>query len=228
MRKLLLVVAICLMAVPLAMAVDIACPTGTNWQTYLNFNGSGTTCHIGNLDFSGFSYSTAGTNQKAASTITVDTLTTPGNEGFDFNPAINLAGMNLNTDVRFDFDVKTLNGLPLINDLDIFFNGAFALTGSTSFSETQTGGVCTPSCASIQVTNPPPNLSKHVVFDTPVSSLHIIKDVIADTGSNGQASISDVQNRFSQVPEPRLISILMIGLLAGFGLSKKFKSFVVS
>jgi hypothetical protein len=56
--------------------------------------------------------------------------------------------------------------------------------------------------------------------------MHIVKDVIATTGANGQASISQVENRFSNVPEPRLISILMMGLLAGLGVSKKFKRVV--
>ena len=69
MRKLLLIVAMSLMAASLALAVDVACPTGTNWQTYLNFNTTGTTCHIDNLDFSNFSYSSAGTNPVAASSL---------------------------------------------------------------------------------------------------------------------------------------------------------------
>ncbi len=158
MRKLLLVVAISLMAVPLAMAVDVACPTATTWAAYIAFNGTGTTCHIGNLDFGNFSFATGGTNQITAASVGVNTLTDAGNEGFSFNPAINLVGGNLSTDVTFDFDVTTLTGGNLLTDLSLFFNGAFTGTGSTSFSETHSAGVCTPDCTVLQVTNPPPNI----------------------------------------------------------------------
>jgi hypothetical protein len=62
------------------------------------------------------------------------------------------------------------------------------------------------------------------VFNSPVTSLQITKDVIASTGTNGQAAISIVVNDISNTPEPRLISLLVMALLAALGLSKKFKS----
>ena len=138
-------------------------------------------------------------------------LNTPGNEGFAFSPAINLIGGNASTNVSFAFDVTGINGA-LISDLSILFNGAVSGTGSASFSETHGAGVCTPDCTVLQVTNPPPNFSKQVVFNTPVLSMHIVKDVIAVTGSNGQVSVAQVENRFSNLPEP------LTGLIAGSGL----------
>lgn len=231
MRKHLLIVVMSLMAASLALA-DVQCPSGAgiSWQTYLTTFDSTSTCHLGNLDFSNFGYATGGTNQILASSVGIDTLTAPGNEGFLFNPAINIAGNNLSSDASFFFTVTAINGA-VLNDLFIHFNGAFTnnpggVGAGTSFSETQTGGTCTPSCAVIQVTNPPPDLTEHVVFNSPVHSLQIEKDIVASTGTNGQASISIVENRFSNVPEPRMISVLMMGLLAAFGLSRKFKSVV--
>jgi hypothetical protein len=227
-KKFLLVVVMSLLAVSAVLA-DSPCPTGTNWQTYLNFNTAVVkTCSIGNLDFSNFSFTTGGTNPTTASAVGVNTLTTPGDEGFNFNPAIGLAGSNLTEDVSFDYTVTAIHGV-LITDLSLFFNGSVVNnpggTGAnTSVTETQLGGTCTPSCSVFSVTNPPTSLTKNVVFNSPVTSLQITKDVVASTGTNGQAAISIVVNDISNTPEPRLISLLVMALLAALGLSKKFKS----
>jgi hypothetical protein len=230
MKKFLLGTAISLMAVSMALA-DGVCPS-TNWGDYLALNPSGS-CHIGNLDFSGFSYNPAGTIIDPATSVGVSVVTSP-NAGFTFNPAITLAtppdGANTTEDVELDFNVTALNGV-LIDDLGIFFNGAVTGTGQTSFSETETGATwagCGSTTCIFSVTNPPVNLGPlEEVFTTPVTSLHIVKDVAVSTGAGpGQASVSMFQNTFSTVPEPRLVSFLMMGLLAVFGASKKFRSVV--
>ena len=195
------------------------CPSPTTLMSYIS--PSSITCQINNLQFSMFSLTPGGSNPPAAngSTIGVNTITTPGNEGFNFNPAFNVvAGQS--ADALIDFEVMGLNGI-LISDLSIAFNGAFTAPGSTSFSETYcTTGFGTGVCNNFTVTNPPPNLNQQINI-TPTSTLFIEKDMIANggpAGGGGQASISQASNQFSNtststVPEPMSLALLASGLV---------------
>jgi hypothetical protein len=246
MKKFLLVVAISSMAASLALA-DSACPTGTTLASYVSAAYGGTasptfTCFIGGLDFSNFTFSSAGTNAETASSVSVNTVTTIGNVGFTFDPAITNAtstGPAQTEDDALGFTVTAISGGSIIDDLGIVYNGSFTGTGATQFSETETGanfvlpgpggdGSCGPPGTCVfAVTNPPTNLGPiEEVFTAPVSSISIVKDFGANTGTDGSVSISEVQNTFSYVPEPRLGGVLMLGLLAAFGVSKKFRSVV--
>jgi len=232
-KKLALVIAIALMTASLASA-DNPC-IGTNWAQYIALNtagpgGTAIGCTIGNLDFSNFSFTAGGTIQEPASNVGVSIITTPGNEGFTFNPAIVLAtppnAANTTEDIELDFTLTALPGTA-IDDLGISFNGTVSGTGQTSFSETETGatwaGCGSPTTCTFAVTNPPVNLGPlEEVFLTPVTTLHITKDIGSSTGAGpGTVSISQVTNQFSNVPEPRLVSFLAICLLAGLGISRK-------
>ena len=61
-------------------------------------------------------------------------------------------------------------------------------------------------------------------FYLPTGSLTVSKDITAVDGSsaNAFASVSLVQDTFSQVPEPRALAMLLgLGLIAGLGLKKE-------
>ncbi len=237
MRKILLVVAISLMAVSVGMA-DPSCANGTWADYFLSTGAFFSGCHLNNLDFTSFSFSAGGAAINDPSKVGVQVITTLGNEGFKFNPGF--AGATLAEDYSVDFNVMATGG-NVIDDLGIFFNGTGLGGGVANFTETVTGnnlaivggpGLCTPpatpnSCT-IQVQNPPPTPNPwEVVFVTPVKTLHVVKDFGGSpNGAGGSFSISDVENTFSNTPEPRLISMLMMGLLAAFGISRKLRGSV--
>jgi hypothetical protein len=242
MKKFLMIAVMGLMAASLVLA-DPTCPTtppGATWQNYMNLNSAvPPTCHIDGLDFSQFTFSssaTGGVTQPVPSDIGVTTLTSPPfpETGFEFNPGgFALQGPGKSIDATLDFVVTAAPG-SAIDDLTIFFDGSFSGTGSgTKFTETYCSGPGFTTCNNFSVSNPGPGLSQHIILSAPVSALSITKDFGAHTGvlsdgcstaANCQASISTVRNSFSTIPEPRLMSLLTLGLLAGLGLSKKFKS----
>jgi len=207
-------VAISFAAVPKASAA--ACPTGNYGQYFI----TGFSCEINNLQFSNFSFNPAGTIPTTPGSIGVTPITTLGNEGFNFNPAILVVGGFNVQDVALDFDVTGLNGR-LLTDLSLSFNGSATGTGLASFSETVTGASF-PGGPTIGLTSGG-NTSASVNFTTPVSSIHVVKDIGVQSGSFGTGSISQVINQFSNVPEPAALTLLSIGLtsLLAFGVRRK-------
>jgi hypothetical protein len=99
------------------------CPSPTTLQSYIS---PSITCQINNLQFSNFSLSPGRSNPPAAngSTIGVNTITTLGNEGFNFNPAFNVvAGQS--SDALIDFEVMGLNGTLISESLDRVQRGIY-------------------------------------------------------------------------------------------------------
>jgi hypothetical protein len=203
-----------------------ACAAGA-YSTYNPQNpgvGGSITCTIDNLSFSNFSFTgTAGggANVPTAASINIIPITTPGNEGFTFNPGF-IEANGASQDVEVNFEVTALNGAK-ITDLGIGFNGVASGTGSaTSFSEQYcTGGFGT--CNNIfAVTNPPPVLSQEINIPA-TSTLFVVKDVGATAGTGGSASISAFANTFSQteVPIPGALPLFATGLVGLWGLRRK-------
>jgi hypothetical protein len=235
MKKLLLIAAAGLIVVSAAMA-DNPCPppptSGTNNLVslgYMNADGTsnGFTCHIDSLDFSGFHMTSASI---APNSIVVTPITTFLDEGFMFS-GIPMLVNNMSTppgppateDATIFYNVTDLAG-PLIHDIGILFNGNASGTGAAEFTE---GWTCASPCTSgtLGVFVPPnTNTMNGTILTGLTSSLAISKDFQVSTGANGEAAISLIQNTYSQVPEPRLMSLLTLALLGGLGISKKFKS----
>ena len=219
MKRFFLVLLAALMITSVAMATT-TCPTG-NYGQYIN---PSITCATNNLQFSQFSFLGGGSNPPTAASIGVTPIDILGNEGFEFNPAFNVVN-GQSQDALLKFEVSGLNGT-LISDLGISFNGSFQGAGSSSFTETYcTDGFGLGTCHTFSVTNPPEILNKEIDI-TPTTHLFISKDfnVTAPAGEGNQASISSVNNQFSNVPEPSQFGMLLVGMGGLFFARRKFKA----
>jgi hypothetical protein len=219
MQRFFLMLVAALVMASAAMAA-VSCPSPS---TYDQYSGPPSiTCDINNLEFSSFGFLAGGTVKPTAAQIGVLTITTPNNEGFQFNPAINAAN-GATSDAVLTFEVSGLNGT-LINDLFISFNGDPGTGGATSFVETYCTGDFNTGCNQFSVTNPPGNsLSQHIDI-APTTHLFITKDFGVTAGANSVASISKVVNQFSNVPEPSQIGILLVSMGGIFFARRKFKA----
>ena len=218
--RLSLFLAICLVCVSTAMASP-ACPSPSNWGAYLTT----TSCAIDNLTFSQFGFNSGGTLAPTAASIGVvvqDPAVTPGLDGpgFNFDPAFNVAS-GQTADAALTFKVTAAAG---INDLLIFFNGAFTGSGSTMFSETYCTGSFTSGCHDFEVSSPGPGLSDLISIPS-ATTLYITKDFGVSGGPNGSASISSVTNEFSSpVPEPGQIGLLILAMVGIVFASRRIKA----
>lgn len=205
----------------LPAAADSPCASA-NLNTYL---ATGFTCSVGNLDFSDFSYLAGGTNQIAPTSIGVSAVTSPDGPGLNFNPAAQVSGSNLDTDILVGFTVTGINGA-LIDDIYMGFGNVTTTgTGSALYTENFCGGP--ENQCSIFVEAPNTNDVNYVNLSStdiggPVSTLTITKDLDLETGSSGLAATSSFLNEYSTVPEPRSVSLVLgLGLLAGFVFFKR-------
>lgn len=187
-----------------------ACSDGVtdNGSTYFS---AGYSCTIGNLLFSDFSYTASGTNPISASQITVDTVTDDG-IGLSFHaPWTAAAGMT--TDGTIDFQVSVLNGGNLLEDFGLAQTSGVSGDGSASVAENGCGPApCDATGGSIYVLTFQDSGARSAQGETtfsPVSSVDVEKDISVN-GNTGFATISVVQDTFSQVPEP-----LSMGLMGG-------------
>jgi len=236
LTRLAILSAICLLCVSVGMATP-ACGTSSGTipasaklnPLYVDSNGDtylplpGYVCDIGNLQFSNFFYSDA--NSIPPSQVTVTPETTTGDQGLKFSGGPFSVGPGQSDDVTISFTVTALSGV--IDDIGIDILGASTSgTGNINYLEqfcTTTG--LNPVC-SIFTDTPTGPLSTEILLSNtslggPVTSLNITKDV-ALVGGNGTANISAFDNNYSNVPEPRAVSVLLsLGLFAGVLFMKK-------
>jgi len=196
------------------------------YDTYI-----GTSCGIDDKTLSDFSYSTSGTNQLPASSITVNPINTPFNPGLLFNAPWG-AGANETEGSLIGFTVSVNRGGNLIKDLSLFMFGAGVLgTGQVSVAETYCAGdTFANGCANgvtgelLTILNSSTSiLIASVTFDNPVSIVDVRKDVELLGGDNGSAAlVSGVQNQFSEVPEPGSLVLFGSGIAGLAGVLRRY------
>jgi hypothetical protein len=198
-------------------------------SSYDQYLGPGFSCGIGDKTFQNFSYSTGGTNQMPATSITANPINTPFNPGFLFNaPWGAQSGQTQSSMIGFTVTVNP--GGNLINDVSLYMFGAGVLgTGQVSVAETYCAGdTFADSCAhgTEGTLNTLLNSSTSILHDSatfnPVSIVDVIKDIELVGGGNGSAAlVSGVQNQFSEVPEPGSLVLLGSGILGLAGVVRR-------
>lgn len=199
-----------------------------NGATYF---GGGYSCQIGNLLFSNFTYTPSGSKPVSAGEITVDSVGPTGSGASLLGPDIGLsfhapwdAGTNKSSsDGAIDFTVTVLKGGNILADFALAQTSGVAGTGYAAVAEYGCGpSPCTATGGPLYVFTFQNSGSRttqdEMTFLKAYSSLNVEKDITVSAGANGNATISVVQDTFSQIPEPVTIAFIGGGLaLLGVG-----------
>ncbi len=213
-----------LVAATSAMAAPV-CVAGT----YASYELLTTGCMINNLLFSNFQDLESASGSAVALTAAAISVTPDSfslDEGLQFS-APWAVGSQSSLDSNLQFTVQTVNGLNTLDDISLSFNGAPVGSGTSGVAETycvgSAAGVghCSTPIQTISVSGG--NSGPITQFYSTTNALSVAKDISVTSGTGGSASISLVDNNYSQtgvVPEPISFVLLGSGLLA-IGLLRK-------
>jgi len=216
-----------------------AADTCVNGGTLLSYEALGSTgCTYGGYTFSNFSYTDAATNggnTVTGSGVNVFTATNAYGSGLSFDGSWDAYGAGATSDGDITFVVTVNNGgAATITDAGVAQTAG--VTGSGVATVAEQG--CGPApCVPGSWPNPPfvfdansgsNNQSASETMITPNGSVEVSKNINVEAGTGSgydAATISQVTDTFSTVPEPRAMSLLLgFGLLAGFAFRKKFQA----
>ncbi len=184
---------------------------------------------VGDLLFDNFTFTRSGFGTPGdASGINVTSLLPPPSAGIEFQSGF-FATVNKWEDFLIQFDVTALNPNHKLHDVGLYFNGSVTGDGFTSITETvtnkdSTSGHIGDVLAQIFTHTPPPNqvLTDYAVLAFNTGKMHVKKDIYLNGGEYGTASISVIEQRYSQtVPEPMTLMLMGIGLVA-FEVRRRF------
>jgi len=226
MKNVLLLVALMLVMSSLGWAG--ACGTAT----MATYDAPGFSCTIVDKTFSNFAYSdSAFGGASAVPDSGVNVIPCNGNtgasqcvlympageEGFVFTApwsATSVAGVGAGSDSAIGYKITTTGGV--VDALNLF--AGFGYTGTGLVTVAETGSAF---AGSLSLADPTGTPSFTSVTFAPVSSMTVTKDIQVNSGTNGSAFLSVVENGWSQVPEPRTVALFAVGLLGLVGAARR-------
>jgi len=137
-----------------------------------------------------------------------------GNFGIRYQGGIspNLGGTG---DIFLTYTVQVLSQGLLISDLHLAYNGG-QISGVTEQALYQ-GQVV----GQIEVHNPPPVFQAYTDIIPPRPELQVQKDIFVRSLAGGVIFISNIDQTFSQVPEPTTVVLVCTGLLGLLALARR-------
>jgi len=129
------------------------------------------------------------------------------------------AGVDSSLDILIGYKVTVLDPNKRLSDIHLIFNGSTTGTGFTNVVETVFGPDDLTVIGQADVTNPPKKLSTNIDLDTPVSMAFVTKDIFLFGGRDGTATISFIDQAFSQIRPPQNVPEPASLLLLGSGLA---------
>ncbi len=172
--------------------------------------------------FTNFSATVTGTDNDAVNLNLIDVVgyTSPSGEhgivfkGSPTGPPMISVDPGLFVDLLIRFDVFVLDPLFDIDDLTLSFVASAPNDGHAQVVETALAGDPVVVAGQTFVSTPIPNVTtSHIDLAGQYHQIHIVKDVAVIAGANVGASISEITQTFSQVPEPASLALLGIGSL---------------
>jgi hypothetical protein len=210
---------------PLALAVGLGFmgfllvpPTASAMNLQDLINAPGSPLVSGSLEFRNFGFEVVGSSGVSiadALSIDVEPISMGGEDGLQFAgliAALSNIQSNSMVTVNLDYDVKTLNPARGIHDLSLSFNGAVTSSdGVTQLGESvlHGGSGVGQGFVTAAAIDDHQDLTDGPYTDT----LHVHNRIVVQGGNSGQATISFINQTFSQgeVPEPAVILLLGLG-----------------
>jgi hypothetical protein len=153
------------------------------------------------------------------------------NPGLEFSSAAWTVGPTQAISTTIDYIVEVPQGAPLIKDASLLLRGTAVNGGSITDEETVFSTLLTPNsniltafCDGTQAAPcvapgnpalPQPMLFQSVQFNVPVDlvEVHNVLTISCNANVNCMATVSGLENRFSEVPGPSAMALLVIGFV---------------
>jgi len=165
------------------------------------------------------------TDELIASNVVLTALSNDIGFGLSFQTPLLAAG-NVTKDIVLKYSVQVLNPTNLISDAHLSFTATTLGLGTADIGEDiYTNGFGADNIGHMEVHLPPSGLSStNTVFASPQVKIFVEKDVtVAGNGAdptNNRASVTIINQTFSQIPEPPAVALVGLGL-SGFLLLRR-------
>ena len=214
-----------------AVTTNLNAGESINLKTVIDNNMS---VWIGDKVFETFDWSPTGLDlDTAASNVNVRAIVNPSDIGFRLEFQLPMtAGDTDFKHVTFEYTASVTNSPNLISDIHLGVTGATSGDAVGTVGEDAFAGAFfgdPPLVGHVEASLPGPPTNSVTILNYPVAKIWVTKDIIAAGNFNfddaGEyASISTIEQTFSQIPEPSTALLVGLGLLGVVAVNRKRKS----